>query len=96
VIRKLNEKLTDRLAVRLACWLVLSSLATTVWAVFDPRPLVVIAAMSIGQGLGILGVAFFALVVGRDLWRRLREGPRSRSNPPPPPAAVSGEQSPSK
>ncbi len=69
--------------ITIACVFGLTSIAFTSWAVLDPRPLVVIAAMSIGQGIGILGVVAFLIIVLRDLWSRLRAG--SRSAPPPPP-----------
>ena len=58
--------------IRGACALCLVSLATTSWAVLDPRPLVVIFAMSAGQGAGILGVMLYLIVVVRDVWPRLR------------------------
>jgi hypothetical protein len=50
------------------------------WSLFDPRPLPVIAAMSIGQVLGTLSFLAYLYVVARDL-RPLR-----RSEPPPPDA----------
>ena len=52
--------------ITIACVFGLTSIAFTSWAVLDPRPLVVIAAMSIGQGIGILGVVAFLIIVLRD------------------------------
>jgi hypothetical protein len=68
----MKKLFSDRRLIRAACVLCLASLAFTIWAVLDAGPLVVIAAMSIGQGLGMLGVACFMTVVLRDLWARLR------------------------
>jgi len=85
---KIRALLTDRRLIRVACVLVLASLAFTAWAVLDPRPLVVIAAMSVGQGIGIVGVLAFMVVVLRDLWTRLR----SRGSLPAPPADAGEER----
>jgi hypothetical protein len=70
-------------ALRIAASLVLGSLVLMGAGVVVPLPLAVIAAMSIGQGLGILGVALFAFVVLRDIRHVFR---RRRSAPPPPPS----------
>ncbi|MFO0614831.1 MAG: hypothetical protein U0414_19745 [Polyangiaceae bacterium] len=67
--------------LRIACVLVLISLALIAWAILHPVPLAVIAAMSIGQGVGTIGAAMFLWVVVRDLRRAL--GAR-RSSPKPP------------
>jgi hypothetical protein len=56
-----------RRVLRTACFLTLASLALIAWAIVHPAPLVVIAAMSLGQALGTLGVALFLYVVVRDL-----------------------------
>ncbi|MBK6520284.1 MAG: hypothetical protein IPG04_40710 [Polyangiaceae bacterium] len=88
-------KLTDKIAIRIACVLVLLSLSTTVWAVVHPAPLVVIFAMSVGQGLGVLGVGFYLLVVFRDLWLRLKlRRSRQSGGPPSAPASSPGESVP--
>lgn len=88
-------RLTDRLAIRIACVLVLLSLATTIWGVVHPAPLVVIFAMSVGQGLGVLGVAFYLFVVGRDVWHRLRHRRGGgTAGPPSAPASSPGESVP--
>jgi hypothetical protein len=50
-----------------ACVLALAALALIVWSLFDPRPVPVIAAMSVGQVLGTLSFGAFLLVVVRDL-----------------------------
>jgi hypothetical protein len=53
-----------------ACVLALAALALIVWSLFDPRPVPVIAAMSVGQVLGTLSFGAFVLVVLGDV--RLR------------------------
>ena len=53
-----------------ACVLGLASLAMMAWSLFDPRPIPVIAAMSIGQLLGTASFASYLYVVVADLRRR--------------------------
>jgi hypothetical protein len=53
----------------MACVCALGALALMAWSLFDPRPLPVIAAMSVGQALGTLSFAAFVYVVARDLRR---------------------------
>ncbi len=50
-----------------ACVLALVALALILWSLFDPRPVPVIAAMSVGQVLGTLSFAAFLLVVLGDV-----------------------------
>lgn len=68
--------------LRVACVLVLVSLALIGWAILHPVPLAVIAAMSVGQGVGTIGAAMFLWVVLRDLKRPL--GGRRGETPPAP------------
>lgn len=70
------------IALRVACVLVLVSLALIGWAIVHPVPLAVIAAMSIGQGIGTVGAGIFAWIVVRDL-RRALGARRSRPKSPP-------------
>jgi hypothetical protein len=56
--------------LRVACVLALGALGLMAWSLFDPRPVPVIAAMSIGQVLGTLSFASFLYVVVVDLRRR--------------------------
>jgi hypothetical protein len=56
----------------LACVVALLALGLIVWSLFDPRPLPVIAAMSIGQILGTLSFGAFLAVVVRDLRAHFR------------------------
>jgi hypothetical protein len=50
-----------------ACLLALVAIALMVWSLFDPRPLPVVGAMSIGQIFGTLSFACFIYVVAADL-----------------------------
>ncbi len=68
---------SDKL-LRRACVLALLALALMAWSLFDPNPIPVVLAMSLGQLLGTLSFAAFLVVVVRDL----RGG---RSLPPPSP-----------
>ncbi len=74
--------------LRVACVLTLVSLTLIGWAVLHPRPMPVIVAMSVGQGLGTLAVLLFAIVVLRDLRPVMRapvpEAAPSQSQRPPP------------
>jgi hypothetical protein len=56
--------------LRSACVLALVSLGLIVWSLFHPRPVPVIAAMSLGQVLGTLSFASFLYVVVDDLRQR--------------------------
>jgi hypothetical protein len=50
-----------------ACVLALVALALIVWSLLDPRPLLVIGAMSVGQVIGTLSFAAFLFVVVADV-----------------------------
>ncbi len=76
---------TPRL-LQVACVCALVALAMMGWSLFDPRPLPVIAAMTVGQGLGTLSFLFFLWVVAADLRR-------PKAPAPPPRGADSGEPS---
>ena len=53
--------------LRIAAVCALLSLGLMVWGVLDPRPIALVIAMSVGQGLGTLSFALYALVVIGDL-----------------------------
>ncbi len=53
--------------LRAACWCALVALGLMTWSLFDPRPLPVIAAMSVGQVIGTASFVAFLYVVARDL-----------------------------
>ena len=52
-----------------ACVCSLAALAMMAWSLFDPRPIPVVAAMSVGQALGTLSFVSFLYIVARDLRR---------------------------
>jgi hypothetical protein len=55
------------IVIRFSCVLALVALVLIVWSMFDPRPIPVVLAMSVGQALGTVSFAAFLLVVARDL-----------------------------
>jgi hypothetical protein len=57
-----------------ACVLALLGLGLMVWSLFDPHPIPVILAMSLGQVLGTLSFLVFLVVVAYDLRRADRRG----------------------
>jgi hypothetical protein len=60
---------SDRV-LRGACVLALAALALMSWSLFDPRPIPVVLAMSLGQVLGTLSLGAFVAVVVADLRAR--------------------------
>ena len=60
--------------LRIAAVCGLVGLALMVWALFDPRPLVLVVGMSLGQAIGTLSFLLYGLVVIADLWRGRRAG----------------------
>jgi hypothetical protein len=67
-----------------ACWFALFAVALMIWSLFDPRPIPVIVAMSIGQGVGTLSLLVFAYLVLTE-WRAetARQGSVERLSPVP-------------
>lgn len=53
--------------VRLSCYLALAALGLIVWSLVQPAPLPVVGAMSVGQLLGTLSLAFFLYAIVADL-----------------------------
>jgi len=66
-----------------ACVLGLIGLALMTWSLFDQGWIPVMAAMSVGQGIGTLSFALFLVIVIIDL--RKAEFRRSITPPPPKP-----------
>lgn len=60
-----------QLILSAACALGLVALGLIVWSLFDPRPIPVVGAMSVGQVIGTLSLAAFGFVVLADLRPRL-------------------------
>ena len=50
-----------------ACILALVALALMIWSLFDPRPIPVILAMSLGQVLGTFSLGAFIAAVVADV-----------------------------
>lgn len=55
--------------LRIAALVTLVSLALMMWSFFDQRPIVLVVAMSVGQGIGTLALLVFMVVVLLDLRR---------------------------
>jgi hypothetical protein len=53
--------------LKAACVLALAALALMSWSLFDPRPIPVVLAMSLGQLLGTLSLGAFAVVIVADI-----------------------------
>jgi hypothetical protein len=60
-------RLSTSSLLRGACVSALAALGLMTWSLFDPRPVPVIAAMSVGQALGTMSFVSFLYVVARDL-----------------------------
>jgi hypothetical protein len=58
-----------------ACVLALMALGLMVWSLFDPRPVPVVVAMSIGQVLGTLSLGAFVYVALVELRAQLARAP---------------------
>jgi hypothetical protein len=61
------KKPTPSRILTVACSCALVALAMMIWSLFDPRPIPVVAAMSLGQAIGTLSFAAFLYVVAMDL-----------------------------
>jgi hypothetical protein len=60
-------KLKQDRALKAACVLALAALALMSWSLFDPRPIPVVLAMSLGQLLGTLSLGAFIVVIVTDI-----------------------------
>ena len=83
LLKKL-EKRSVRQLTRVAAVLALIGLFGMILSVLYPRPLVVIGAMSIGQGISAAAIVCYALAVLLDVTRG-----RSTTDSLPPPSARS-------
>jgi hypothetical protein len=71
--------------LRVAAVCAIVALALIVWGALDPRPIALVVAMSVGQGLGTLSLIAYLLIVVADL-RRSRlfdDRPQRFSQRPP-------------
>jgi uncharacterized membrane protein YbhN (UPF0104 family) len=73
--------------ILVSCLLSLTALALMAWSIFDPRPLPVIASMSLGQVLGTLSLGIFGYVALADLRAQIAHR-RASARPPPPVSPV--------
>jgi len=60
-------KFNQSRVLKAACVLALAALALMSWSLFDPRPIPVVLAMSLGQLLGTLSLGAFIVVVVADI-----------------------------
>ena len=81
LLQRILGKSVTRLT-RMACWLALAGLGAMSYSIISPRPLPVIFAMSVGQGIGILAFLCYLLAVVLDVGRH---PPRSLPPAPVPP-----------
>lgn len=70
------------LLLRIAAVLTVLSSATLVYVLVFPTPISVVLAMSMGQGVGILGVLiFFGVILAELVERRVLHLPKSTEAP---------------
>jgi hypothetical protein len=74
-VKRLRIRITTSRLLRLAAVLSMVGLAFMIWSLLDPRPIPIMAAMSIGQGIGMLSFAIFLGVVIFDAWRTSKRAP---------------------
>ena len=77
MIDKRNRRILEAASVT-----TLVALGLILWSEAVPKPLPVIVAMTVGQGLGTLSLLAFFWVVASDV-RTARRRARQSSNPPP-------------
>ena len=68
-----------------ACVLGLIGLALMSWSLFDQGWIPIMAAMSVGQGIGTLSFGLFLVIVFIDLRQAEFRPSMPHSRPPPPP-----------
>ena len=66
-------RLTAGVGLRISAVLTLLALALRVWSLFQPTPLPVMVAMSVGQVFGTIAFGIFVWVVFKDLTRQRAE-----------------------
>jgi hypothetical protein len=64
-----SREVWERRLLVASCLLTLVGLALIVWSVVDPRPVPVMLAMSVAQGIGTLAFLLYLTVVLLDLRR---------------------------
>lgn len=68
-VRRFLDTASRRRLLAIACSMALVGLALMCWSLFDQGWIPIMAAMSVGQGLGTLSLLLFLLVVIIDLRR---------------------------
>lgn len=68
-LRMMLDRWAVPVLIRLACVVALSALGLTVGSIVYPRPLLVMAASSIGQMLSLVALGLYALAVLADSLR---------------------------
>jgi hypothetical protein len=68
-------RITPSRLLRLAAICSLVGLAFMVWSLVDPRPIPIMAAMSLGQAIGMLSFALFLGVIVFEAWRASKRRP---------------------
>jgi peptidoglycan/LPS O-acetylase OafA/YrhL len=56
--------------LRYSCLLTIVGLALCMWSLFDPRPIPVVIAMSVAQGIGSLAFGLYLWVIVLELRRK--------------------------
>ncbi len=69
----------------IACVFSLVAVGLMVWSLFDPRPIPVVVAMSVGQVVGTLSLVAFLVVVVSDLRPLIRSKPVDEGSSEPKP-----------
>ena len=67
--------------VRGACYLAIVALPLMVWSIFDKTVWPIMAALTIGQGIGTLSFLLFIIVVVRDLGLKKKLGRETEESP---------------
>jgi len=70
----IGRRLSALITLRLSAVLTLIGLAFMVWSMFEPTPLPVMLAMTVGQGIGTLAFAIYVFIVVRELRRTYVRG----------------------
>ena len=65
----IGRRISALITLRLAAVLTLIGLAFMVWSMFEPTPLPVMLAMTVGQCIGTLSFAIYVFIVVRELRR---------------------------
>jgi hypothetical protein len=81
IVRLLRRvRLNAMRLLRIAAILALVGLGLIVWSLLDPRPIPIMVAMSVAQGIGTLSFVIFLAVLLEDAWRANRKRKSERDN----------------